>query len=150
MSETLPNHNRADGTWCPLSGCTSQSGTCPACPQSTPPESFRYESWRHGGWYVHEVHYPSGAIGCVSRNFADKQWRIVCDPRPFATAPTFKNRDEAARAEWHLAQSLRIVGTDCTCSIAHTGTGWDLTIVSPCFKHNGAEACLMVGIAVRA
>ena len=27
-----------------------------------------YEKWRHGGWYVCNVRYPSGAIGCVSNN----------------------------------------------------------------------------------
>lgn len=51
-----------------------------------------------------EVRYPSGACGCVSRNYRDRKWRIACDPREFETAPTFKNRDEAALAEWNLAQ----------------------------------------------
>jgi hypothetical protein len=68
------------------------------------PSKFEYERWRHGGWYVTNVHYPSGAIGCVSRNYADKKWRIVCDPRPFEQQPTFKNRDAAALAEWKLTQ----------------------------------------------
>ena len=58
-----------------------------------------YSSWRHGGWYVNDVHYPSGAVGCVSNNYTDKKWRIVCDPRPFETAPTFRSRDAAADAE---------------------------------------------------
>lgn len=65
--------------------------------------TFTYSRWRHGGWYVHEVHYPSGAIGCVSRNYSDRKWRIVCDPRPFEQRPTFRTRDEAAAAEWNLA-----------------------------------------------
>lgn len=73
--------------------------------EETPPTAFKYGRWRHGGWYVFNVHYPSGAIGCVSRNYADRKWRIACDPRPFETAPTFKNRDAAALAEWHLAHS---------------------------------------------
>lgn len=30
-----------------------------------------YSSWRHGGWYVHNVRYPSGACGCVSNNYPD-------------------------------------------------------------------------------
>lgn len=125
----------------------------------TPPDTFDYEPWRHGGWYVHNVRYPSGAVGCVSRNFDDRKWRIVCDPRPFDTAPTFKNRDDAARAEWALAHSLQLVpsaeGYDpsvggsgkCYCSIAHNGTGWDLSIVSPCHKHSRADALAAIGIA---
>ena len=69
------------------------------------PASFSYSAWRHGGWYVHNVRYPEGAVGCVSRNFADRKWRIVCDPRPLDQQPTFKNRDAAARAEWELANA---------------------------------------------
>lgn len=69
------------------------------------PETFTYSPWRHGGWYVHEVEYPSGAIGCVSRNYPDRKWRIVCDPRGFDAAPIFKTRADAARAEWELAQA---------------------------------------------
>ena len=58
-----------------------------------------YSRWRHGGWYVDNLRYPTGAIGCVSRNFRDRKWRIVCDPRPFAEQPTYPDRDAAARAE---------------------------------------------------
>lgn len=58
-----------------------------------------YEPWRHGGWYVTNVRYPSGAVGCVSRNYPDRKWRIVCDSRPWETAATFPTRDAAARAE---------------------------------------------------
>jgi hypothetical protein len=60
-----------------------------------------YEPWRHGGWYVTSVRYPSGAVGCVSRNYADKKWRVVCD-NTTPGAPddqTYPNRDAAARAE---------------------------------------------------
>ena len=60
---------------------------------------FTYERYRHGGWYVSNVRYPSGAVGCVSRNYPDRKWRIVCDPRPFNQRPTFSTRDEAAEAE---------------------------------------------------
>lgn len=63
----------------------------------------QYSPWRHGGWYVSNVIYPSGACGCVSRNYEDKKWRIACDPRPFEEQPTFKTRDDAARAEFELA-----------------------------------------------
>jgi len=62
-----------------------------------------FSPWRHGGWYVDNVRYKSGAVGCVSRNYPDGKWRIVCDPRPFEEQPTFKSRNEAARAERELA-----------------------------------------------
>ena len=65
-----------------------------------------FSPWRHGGWYIHNVRYPSGAIGCVSRNYEDKKWRIVCDPRPFAEQPTFKNRLEAAIAEREMVAAM--------------------------------------------
>lgn len=70
------------------------------------PKQFYYSRWRHGGWYVDNVHYPSGAVGCVSRNYPDGKWRIVCDPREFDQQPTYASRDAAALAEWHLVQSL--------------------------------------------
>lgn len=63
------------------------------------PSPFQYSPWRHGGWYVDNVRYPSGACGCVSRNYSDGKWRIVCDPRPFEERPSFRTRDEAAKAE---------------------------------------------------
>lgn len=69
-----------------------------------PPTSFSYLRWRHGGWSVSNVRYPNGASGCVSNNYHDRKWRIACDPRPFERQPTFRNRDEAALAEWHLIQ----------------------------------------------
>lgn len=57
---------------------------------------FGYEKWRHGGWYVHGVRYPNGAIGCVSRNYPDKKWRIVTGDQN----ATYRTREEAARAEY--------------------------------------------------
>lgn len=65
-----------------------------------------YDRWRHGGWYVTNVRYPSGACGCVSRNYADRKWRIVCDERPGERA-TYPSRDAAARAELEIALSQR-------------------------------------------
>lgn len=66
-----------------------------------------YDRWRHGGWYVHGVRYPSGAVGCVSRNYVDKRWRVVVDPRRKAIGEDgdfyFGSREEAARAEQFLA-----------------------------------------------
>lgn len=63
-------------------------------------DDFTYEPWRHGGWYVNEVRYPSGAVGCVSRNYEDGKWRIACDTRP--ADHTYASRNEAARAERDL------------------------------------------------
>ncbi len=68
--------------------------------------AFTYTRWRHGGWYVAEVRYPSGAVGCVSNNYPDRKWRIACDPRPFEYAPTFRIRDDAARGELALIAAM--------------------------------------------
>jgi len=64
--------------------------------------TFTYERWRHGGWYVNEVRYLSGAVGCVSRNYPDRKWRIVCDDRKGDY--TYPSRDAAAEAEYYLAR----------------------------------------------
>jgi hypothetical protein len=62
-----------------------------------------YAPWRHGGWYVTNIQYPGGAVGCVSRNYPDRKWRIACDNRPGAHQKyTYPNRDAAARAERRL------------------------------------------------
>lgn len=69
-----------------------------------------YEKWRHRGWYVHDITYPSGACGCISNNYEDKKWRIACDPRRLILNEpgdfTFPARDAAARAELELALQL--------------------------------------------
>lgn len=69
-------------------------------------ERIRYERWRHGGWYVNDVRYPSGAVGCVSRNYLDRKWRIVCDVRTstFAKQQTYPTRKAAADAEVLIAE----------------------------------------------
>jgi hypothetical protein len=59
-----------------------------------------YEAWRHGGWYVIGLRHKNGGIGCVSRNYPDRKWRIVGDSRD--GEQTYKSRDEAARAEYAL------------------------------------------------
>ena len=66
----------------------------------------QFSPWRHGGWYVDNLRYPSGAVGCVSRNYPDKKWRIVCDPRPFEERPTFPNRIAAAHGERALIAAV--------------------------------------------
>ena len=73
-----------------------------------------YSKWRHGGWYVLTVRYPSGACGCVSRNYADGKWRIVCDDRRVGMELgdpgdfTFASRDAAADAEQVLIDHMRL------------------------------------------
>lgn len=71
-----------------------------------------YSKWRHGGWYVRNVQYPSGCCGCVSNNYEDGAWRIVCDDRRQALGQagdfTFKTRDEAARAERELVRQITL------------------------------------------
>lgn len=66
--------------------------------------------WRQCGWYTN-AHYPSGACGCVSKNYPDKQWRIVCDDRRKELGKpgdfTFPTRDAAARAEYARIAELR-------------------------------------------
>jgi len=84
---------------------------------------FQYSRWRHGGWYVENVRYPSGACGCVSRNYSDRKWRIACDPRPFGMRPTFRSRDDAAQAELELIADLEAYHAENPS--AHTGPdGW--------------------------
>ena len=74
-----------------------------------------YAPWRHGGWYVTNIRHPGGACGCVSRNYPDKKWRIVCDPRPGGEEHTYRNRDAAARAEYELSVAHhRVLGIDPT------------------------------------
>lgn len=61
-----------------------------------------YSKWRHGGWYVTNVRYPGGATGCVSNNYADRKWRIVCGE----IHVPFPSRDAAARAEYAITLQL--------------------------------------------
>jgi hypothetical protein len=79
-----------------------------------------YSPWRHGGWYVDNVRYPGGAVGCVSNNFEDKRWRIVCADDGI----TFPSRDAAARAEKVLADYQCSVAPKCaTCGYAYDRGG---------------------------
>lgn len=79
--------------------------------KGTSPVRWSYEPWRHGGWYVHNTRYPNGGCGCVSRNYPDKKWRIVCDPRrKNLNEPgdfTFRSRDLAAQAEFDLVEQMK-------------------------------------------
>jgi hypothetical protein len=88
----------------------NETAAAPANP--CPPLDWepQYSRWRHGGWYVSNVRYSSGACGCVSNNYIDKKWRIVCDDRRTDLGEpgdiTFPSRDAAARAEFALANPL--------------------------------------------
>jgi hypothetical protein len=64
----------------------------------------QYAPWRHGGWYVVNLRYPSGACGCVSRNYPDRRWRVVGNDGP--GSPTYRTRDAAAHAERARAERL--------------------------------------------
>lgn len=89
------------------SHCTAGEAFEQVLHMADPNRMFTYSPWRHGGWYVSGVRYPSGACGCVSRNYPDRKWRIACDGRRRdLNAPgdvTFRSREEAARAEQLLA-----------------------------------------------
>lgn len=102
-----------------------------------------YEPWRHGGWYVVNVRYPGGAVGCVSRNYPDRKWRIVCDQRPDAHEKhTYRTRDDAARAERDLARARweRVTALAAALAPAH----------GPGTRPNGGDAqCAACGAAVR-
>ena len=67
------------------------------------PWEAQYSKWRHGGWYVTNVRYIGGAVGCVSNNYPDKKWRIACDNRDEDF--TFPSRNAAALAEYQLAKA---------------------------------------------
>lgn len=66
-----------------------------------------FSAWRHGGWTVDNLTRAGGGCGCVSRNYPDRKWRIVCDPRngSYPGGPndhTYPSRVAAARAEREL------------------------------------------------
>ena len=47
----------------------NETAAAPANP--CPPLDWepQYSRWRHGGWYVSNVRYSSGACGCLSNNY---------------------------------------------------------------------------------
>lgn len=89
------------------SHCTATQAFEQALRLVNPSALLHYSRWRHGGWYISGIRYPSGACGCVSSNYPDKKWRIVCDDRRKALNEpgdmTFGSREAAARAEQVLA-----------------------------------------------
>lgn len=73
-----------------------------------------FSRWRHGGYYVGNVSYLKGGVGCVSNNYPDKKWRIVCDQRRGSELNepgdfTFPSRDAAARAELEWTTALKSI-----------------------------------------
>ena len=89
------------------SHCTATQAFEQALRLVNPSALLHYSRWRHGGWYISGIRYPSGACGCVSSNYPDRKWRIVCDDRRQALNEpgdvTFGSREAAARAEQMLA-----------------------------------------------
>lgn len=67
-----------------------------------------FSKWRHGGWSISNLRYPAGHCGCVSNNYQDGKWRIVCDPRRKDLGEegdfTFRTRKDAAIAESELVR----------------------------------------------
>lgn len=65
----------------------------------------RYSNWRHGGSYVDNIVYPSGAVGCIasSRHTRSGRFEIACSPAEHDEK--YRTRDEAARAEAEIALS---------------------------------------------
>jgi hypothetical protein len=103
-----------------------------------------FAPWRHGGWYVTNVRYPSGAVGCVSRNYSDGKWRIVCRPGSGPGEPddlTFPSRDAAARAERELADTRKCL------YCGHSGPSAEFTSFN--HSHAGNLSCKRLTDCVR-
>lgn len=107
-----------------------------------PPPGWQpvYTKWRHGGWYVVNVRYPSGSCGCVSKNYADGKWRVVCGDHD----KTYESRDDAARAEYAVAKAQELEAVAAAKAfredegqpwgrVQHDDNG-ELAIYSPKFK----------------
>ena len=68
----------------------------------------QYETWRHGGWYVTNVHYPEGFTACVMRSDGSNPDL----PAGFylaenKTRTRFATRDAAARATHVACEMLK-------------------------------------------
>lgn len=90
-----------------------------------------FSRWRHGGWYVDNVHFPQGHVGCVSRNYPDHKWRIVCDERRRELGEegdfTYRSRDDAAKAEYALAAAEHVrLSVDCPIDLTHPYSDYTL------------------------
>ena len=67
-----------------------------------------YSSWRNGGWYVNNLFYPSGAVGCIvsARHTEDGLFRIACDPRPADKQVGYRTREAATYVERGMVLSM--------------------------------------------
>lgn len=114
----VPYYASGSGLRCRLGGISSEYPSLPKLKRVVTEHLKKaahdwhpsYSKWRHGGWYVDNLHYPSGACGCVSNNYPDKKWRIACDGRRTDLGVpgdhTFPSRDAAARAEREIILGL--------------------------------------------
>ncbi len=102
QAETMPGRSASDGEFEGFScrSCFLESNEIGDFVAPDPDFKPKYSPWRHGGWYVDGVRHENGGIGCVSRNYPDRRWRIVCDSRD--GDHTYESRDEASRAEYAL------------------------------------------------
>lgn len=64
----------------------------------------QYEKWRHGGYYVTNLRYPDGAVGCVAK-LANGKWAIACPPYHGVEPLQFSTRDDAANAEFYIVKA---------------------------------------------
>jgi hypothetical protein len=99
-----------------------------------------FSPWRHGGWYVDNIRYPSGAVGCVSRNFSDHKWRIIAE-NTYPGDPhdhTYPNRESAAWSEALRADRIRRDGGQDRTRPSHPrGRGERIHILSRLDRRSG-------------
>jgi hypothetical protein len=103
--ETAPGRTVRDGQFDGFECCACFYESDEIADFVAPDPDFEpaYERRRQGGWYVLGVRHKNGGIGCVSRDYPDRRWRIVCDSRD--GYHTYASRDEAARAEYALSEA---------------------------------------------
>jgi hypothetical protein len=81
-------------------------------PNGTGPGQWRPEfrpAGRSGAYFVTNVRYRNGRLGCVIRHWRDHhRWRILADTR--LGAPTYPSKVAAAAAERELAENTPVTG----------------------------------------
>jgi hypothetical protein len=73
-----------------------------------------FEPWRQGTWLVKDVDFPDGTRACVSSDYPDGKWRIICD-ESFTPYPT---RDAAARGARTLAHHKHLTAASAVTALA--------------------------------
>ena len=68
MGVHLPMSRGGDSEWMLVEEAIELSCESAAMADNWTPT---FTKWRHGGWYVSNLHYPNGASGCVSKNYPD-------------------------------------------------------------------------------